>query len=72
MHIIAMSSDEDELWRTFSNVDCPYTDYINARLRVTEHLWQDRFSSDAINEAHLFLHYAILRSIQFVSRLRLT
>ena len=30
-----------------------YTGYINARMRTTGHLWQGRFSSVAMDEAHL-------------------
>ena len=30
-----------------------YTGYVNARLRVTGHLWQGRFSSVAMDEQHL-------------------
>jgi putative transposase len=53
VHIIATQSDDDGLRRTFRYVHRHYTGYINARLRVTGHLWQGRFSSVAINEARL-------------------
>jgi putative transposase len=53
VHIIAVPSDEDGLRRTFRHVHRHYTGYINARLRVTGHLWQGRFSSVAMDEAHL-------------------
>lgn len=39
VHIIAVPSDEDGLRRTFRYVHRHYTGYINARLRVTGHLW---------------------------------
>jgi YD repeat-containing protein len=53
VHIIAVLSDEDGLSRTFRYVHRHYTGYINARLRVTGHLWQGRFSSVAMDDAHL-------------------
>jgi putative transposase len=46
-------SDEDELRRTFRYAHCRYTGYINTQLRVTRYLWQGRFSSAAMDEAHL-------------------
>jgi putative transposase len=52
VHIIAVPSDDDGLRRTFRYVHRHYTGYINARLRVTGHLWQGRFSSVAMDEAH--------------------
>lgn len=53
VHIIAVPRDEDGLRRTFGSVNRQYTGYINARLRVTGHLWQGRFSSVAMDETHL-------------------
>ena len=53
VHIIAVPSDEDGLSQTFSQLHRRYTGYINARLRVTGHLWQGRFGSVAMDEAHL-------------------
>jgi len=44
VHIIATPSDGDGLRRTFRYVHRHYTGYINARMRVTGHLWQVRFS----------------------------
>ena len=37
-HIIAVPADEDGLRRTFRHVH--YAGYINARMRVTGHLWR--------------------------------
>lgn len=62
VHIVAVSSDEDGLRRTFRYVHRHYTGYINARLRVTGHLWQGRFSSVAMDEPHFV---AALRYIAF-------
>ena len=51
-HIIATPADEDGLWRTFRYVHRHDTSFINARLRTTGHLWQGRFGSVAMDEAH--------------------
>ena len=53
VHIIAVPRDTDALGRTFRHVHRHYTGYVNARMRVTGHLWQGRFSSVAMDEAHL-------------------
>ena len=54
VHIIAVPRDVDALARTFRHVHRHYTGYVNARMRVTGHLWQGRFSSVAMDEQHLF------------------
>jgi putative transposase len=66
VHLIAVPSDEDGLRRTFRYVHRHYTGYINARLRVTGHLWQGRFSSVAMDEAHLVsaLRYVALNPVR--------
>ena len=66
VHIVAVPSDEDGLRRTFRHVHRHYTGYINARLRVTGHLWQGRFSSVAMDEAHLVsaLRYVALNPVR--------
>jgi putative transposase len=53
VHIIVVPSDPDGLWRTFRQVHRHYTGYINARMRVTGHLWQGRYGSVAMDQAHL-------------------
>jgi putative transposase len=53
VHIIAVPRDADALGRTFRHVHRHYTGFVNARLRVTGHLWQGRFSSVAMDEQHL-------------------
>lgn len=53
VHIVAVPCDRDGLRRCFRYVHRHYTGYINARLRVTGHLWQGRFSSVAMDEPHL-------------------
>ena len=66
VHIVAVPSDEDGLRRTFRYVHRHYTGYINARLRVTGHLWQGRFSSVAMDEPHLVtaLRYIALNPVR--------
>jgi len=41
------------LRRTFADAHRRYTGYINTRMRVTGHLWQGRFGSVVMDEAHL-------------------
>ena len=53
VHIVAVPRDTDGLSRTFRHVHRHYTGDVNARLRVTGHLWQGRFSSVAMDEPHL-------------------
>ena len=66
VHIIAVPSDPDGLWRTFRRVHREYTGFINARMRVTGHLWQGRYGSVAMDEAHLFaaLRYVALNPVR--------
>ncbi len=53
VHIIIVPSDADGLRRTFADAHRRYTGYINARMRVTGHLWQGRFGSVVMDEEHL-------------------
>ncbi len=53
VHIVAVPSDQDGLWRTFRRLHRDYTGFINARMRVTGHLWQGRYGSVAMDEPHL-------------------
>lgn len=53
VHIVAVPRDADGLRRCFRYVHRHYTGYINARQRWTGHLWQGRFGSVAMDEAHL-------------------
>jgi putative transposase len=54
VHLIAVPSDKDGLRVTFADVHRRCTGYINARLRITGHLWQGRFGSVVMDESHLF------------------
>lgn len=38
---------------TFADAHRRYTGYVNARMRTTGHLWQGRFGSVVMDEAHL-------------------
>jgi putative transposase len=66
VHIVAVPSDADGLRRTFRHVHRHYTGFINARLRVTGHLWQGRFSSVAMDEPHFVtaLRYVALNPVR--------
>jgi putative transposase len=66
VHIVAVPSDKDGLWRTFRKVHRHYTGFINARLRVTGHLWQGRYGSVAMDEVHLYaaLRYVALNPVR--------
>ena len=61
VHLIVVPEDEDGLRRTFADAHRRYTAYINARLRVTGHLWQGRFGSVVMDEEHL------LNAVSYVS-----
>jgi len=61
VHLIVVPEDEDGLRRTFADAHRRYTAYINARLRVTGHLWQGRFGSVVMDEEHL------LNAVRYVS-----
>lgn len=52
VHIVLVPTDPDGLWRTFGDLHRRYTGYINARRRSTGHLWQGRYGSVAMDEAH--------------------
>ena len=53
VHIIVVPSDEDGLRRTLADAHRRYTGDINARMRMTGHLWQGRFGSVVMDEEHL-------------------
>jgi putative transposase len=66
VHIVLTPSDEDGLWRTFGELHRRYTGYINARARTTGHLWQGRYGSVAMDEAHFVtaLRYVALNPVR--------
>jgi putative transposase len=53
VHLIVVPDDPDGLRRTFADAHRRYTGFINARHRWTGHLWQGRYGSVAMDEAHL-------------------
>ena len=66
VHIILVPSDADGLRRTFGDLHRRYTGYINARRRLTGHLWQGRYASVAMDEAHFVtaLRYIALNPVR--------
>jgi putative transposase len=57
IHLVAVPSEKDGLRQTFTDAHRRYTGDINAHSRATGHLWQRRFVSVVMDEAHLF--YAV-------------
>jgi len=66
VHVVAVPRDQDALRRCFRYVHRHYTGYVNARQRWTGHLWQGRFSSVAMDEAHFVraLRYVALNPVR--------
>lgn len=66
VHVVIVPSDEDGLRKTFGPLHRHYTGYINARMRTTGHLWQGRYGSVAMDEAHLVcaLRYVSLNPVR--------
>jgi putative transposase len=66
VHIVLTPSDEYGLRRTFGELHRRYTGYVNARRRTTGHLWQGRFGSVAMDEAHFVtaLRYVALNPVR--------
>ena len=53
VHLILTPTREDGLARAVGEAHRRYTAYFNTRARVTGHLFQGRFSSAALDEAHV-------------------
>ena len=53
VHLILVPADETGLSRAVGETHRRYSGYINARLRVTGHLFQGRFGCVAMDESHL-------------------
>lgn len=62
VHFIVVPKTEDGLARVFNTLHMRYAQYLNKRKRVAGHLWQGRFFSCLMDEAHLF------RAIRYVER----
>ena len=66
VHIVLVPSDADGLRRTFADLHRRYTGFVNARARTTGHLWQGRYGSVAMDEAHLLnaVRYVTLNPVR--------
>jgi putative transposase len=53
VHLIVVPSHADGLRETFADAHRRYTGFINTRMRITGHLWQGRYGSVVMDEAHL-------------------
>ncbi len=53
VHLIAVPEREDSLARALGHAHCRYAHFVNARRHSTGHLWQNRFYSTVMDEAHL-------------------
>jgi putative transposase len=60
VHLILAPSNETGLSRAVAETHRRYSGYINARLRVTGHLFQGRFGCVAMDEAHLMAAFRYL------------
>ena len=63
---IFVRKDGHGLRRTFGDLHRRYTAHINARNRLTSHLWQARFGSVAMDEDHLIaaIRYVALNPVR--------
>ena len=66
VHLILTPSDAEGLWRTLGDAHRRYTSFINARRGATGHLWQGRFGSVAMDDAHFVaaLRYVALNPVR--------
>jgi putative transposase len=66
VHAIVVPRDGNGLARVFADLHRRYTGEINARHRWTGHLWQGRFGSVVMDEAHLVaaLRYVSLNPVR--------
>ena len=55
---IIVPKDEDGLRKTLANAHRKYASRINARNKWTGHLWQGRYGSAVMDEAHLYNAFA--------------
>jgi len=66
VHLILVPSDEIGLSRAVGEAHHRYSGYINARLRVTGHVFQGRFNCVAMDESHLMaaFRYVALNPVE--------
>ena len=62
VHFIVVPRKEDTLAKVFNTVHMRYAHYINRKRGLKGHLWQGRFYSCLLDEAHLY------RAIRYVER----
>lgn len=63
VNLILVPEDEEGLARAIGEAHRRYSSYINARRRVTGHLFQGRFGSVAMDETHLLAAFRYLAMI---------
>jgi putative transposase len=61
VHFICVPQQEETLARTFNTLHMRYAQYINRRRNASGHLWQGRFYSTILDEAHV---YAAVRYVE--------
>lgn len=62
IHLVVVPETEDSLARALGRTHCRYANYLHARERWQGHLWQNRFYSSVLDEAHL------CRAMRYVER----
>lgn len=62
VHFIAIPYAEDTLSKTFNTVHMRYSHYLNRKRGLRGHLWQGRFYSCILDDAHLY------RAIRYVEK----
>ncbi|MBU0502961.1 MAG: transposase [Candidatus Omnitrophota bacterium] len=55
VHFVGIPAENDSLAKTFNIAHMRYAQYFNKKLQQRGHLWQGRFYSCALDEAHLIL-----------------
>ncbi len=60
VHLIVVPSHEDGLRQSFAGPNRKYASRINARNKWTGHLWQGRYGSVVMDEAHLYHAFAYI------------
>jgi putative transposase len=66
VHLLIVPSDADGLRQTVANAHRRYAGRLNARNKWTGHVWQGRYGSVAMDEAHLYhaLSYVSLNPVR--------
>ena len=61
VHFVCVLKKEDSLARAFNALHMRYAQYVNRRRKASGHLWQGRFYSTILDEAHV---YAAVRYVE--------